>query len=78
VNTRNILALTRALDIFSKSLDYSQVGNPHTCGRKGFTRSLWENERQMPNNRRDSSKGDLEKVKAEMESVLDEKYDGRR
>lgn len=47
-------------------------------GTEGFMRFFWEMGNPMPLQRQASFKGDLERVKVEMERLLDEVYDGGR
>lgn len=45
-------------------------------GKEGFMQFFWESGNPMPLERQESFKGDLNKVKVEMERVLDQKYEG--
>lgn len=51
-----------------------QVG--FNIGKEGFIRFFWESKNPMPLDRQASFKGDLTKVRIEMERLLDEVYDG--
>ncbi|EPE31807.1 S-adenosyl-L-methionine-dependent methyltransferase [Glarea lozoyensis ATCC 20868] len=57
-------------DVMSEVLD---IG--FNVGKEGFMRFFWESENPMPIERLASFKGDLSKVKLEMDRLLDEKYD---
>ncbi|KAL9044241.1 MAG: hypothetical protein Q9214_002606 [Letrouitia sp. 1 TL-2023] len=47
-------------------------------GKEGFMRFFWDSGNPMPVDRQSSFKGDLNKVRMEMERLLDDVYDGGR